>query len=89
MLTKQHPTYEGFVEFCKAQPAERKIDHSGGWSDCAVGDYFKEVLGKDQVDYGWARDNIPLEIYDRLSNKEPASQYPTYGDLVPFLESYL
>lgn len=37
------PTLSGFIKFINAQPADRTIDHFGGWSHCAVGDYVKSL----------------------------------------------
>lgn len=33
-----------FYQFCKAQPDDRHVDHSMTWSECAVGDFSREVL---------------------------------------------
>jgi hypothetical protein len=35
---------EQFVEFIKAQPADRVINHARGWAGCAVGDFGREVV---------------------------------------------
>ena len=37
-------TYQGFVEFCNNQPADRPIDDDSWWS-CSVGDYIETVKG--------------------------------------------
>lgn len=36
-------TFPSFLAFINAQSADRKIDHRGGWSSCAVGDYMKSI----------------------------------------------
>lgn len=38
-------SYIGLVEFINAQSADRTVDHTLGWSSCAVGDYMKSIGG--------------------------------------------
>lgn len=32
-----------FAAFVAEQPANRPIDHSEGWSECAIGDFYRET----------------------------------------------
>lgn len=38
-----------FKQFVMSQPANRTINQTGGWEDCAVGDYDAEILGHNCV----------------------------------------
>jgi len=46
-------TVAGFIAFVNAQPADRPINHTYGWSTCAVGDYAREVLKMKTWPWPW------------------------------------
>ena len=45
MTTQTEITVAGFLAFILEQPADRTIDHSRTWSECAVGDYVEDCGG--------------------------------------------
>ena len=47
---------EDFIKFVKRTAEEtpdHPIDHMGGWSTCAVGDFIREVLKEDDYQYSF------------------------------------
>lgn len=91
------PTYEGFIEFVEMQPDGKKIDHTGGWTRCAIGDYMKDLglTGMfNSMDFvHLVLSVVAPEVYDILNHPyeynedcEPVLVAPaTYGELADML----
>ena len=78
--------FKEFIQFCEEQPKDTTIDHSGSWSDCAVGKFFNwqdcdEDTDKVQVLLGnyWLNSSLA----NRIGNGECPSNY---GDFTTFLK---
>ena len=75
--------YQGFIDFIEAQPPQKIIDNTS-WSTCAVGEYYKEVLGveiADNIQYlHWLRETDE-DLLLHLNN----NFFATYGDLQSYL----
>lgn len=67
-----------FREFVMEQENDRPINQQGGWSDCAVGDYYREEVGKP-IPYPPTPDNLgaPWAVFDALNFYHGT----TYGEL--------
>lgn len=88
----------GFVEFVKTRPADRKINHYGGWVKCAVGDYVARChrRGRDTNRHryacDWFANNVlPYVIMLALESPNNVNKHigtdHTYGELAEWLES--
>ena len=88
-------TFDGFVQFIKDQPQDRGIDQCGGWDECAVGDYFREIdnplSAKAHVQQCsiatrlFSRSNS-LHAFDLRVELSDVCQDDTYGKLQQTLE---
>lgn len=83
-------TYEGFVEFVKSQPADKKINHAsakgsfeGGWNACAVGDYYRSIGEEfnNDDDADLLKEGNPMVYYNLRNDSRAKEFFPTYGDL--------
>lgn len=93
-MTTQEATLEQFHEFVNAEAAknpDRPIDNSGGWTNCAVGDFVSEHMNKSPTDLKlqWIAEDLfgcdtPLFW---LMNKGDAD-FSTYQELSEVLEEY-
>lgn len=82
--------FKEFVAFCESQPDIKRICHTSGWWDCAVGDFASHkgvtdtYLGDKFVPELLGSDN---ELYYTLD--DPASCPTNYGDFTKLLKTYL
>lgn len=91
---------EAFKAFAQAQPQEQTINHTDGYSSCAIGAYGASINVHDPEGFGLIMDDIEnqLSVYQpQLHNRNslmvdviniPPIAYaiiPTYGKLVEWL----
>lgn len=82
-----------FREFVISQPTDRTINHDGGWSSCAVGDYQREELGNEDILVP-VRDIIDNdELYNCLNENgydyRAERVIHTYGDIQDYYNGKL
>ncbi len=84
-------TRQGFYRFIRNQPARKRMVHSKGWCECAVGDYARangadpESLTFEDV-YDFALDKLPDYLFHTLNIFGRARRHvPTYGKLAEFI----
>lgn len=79
-------TYAQFVEFVKAQPADKPIKHHLGWAGCAVGEFCK---GDQYEAEEFALDVIDVENEDLAKSlmvvPTACERFPDYGALAEAL----
>lgn len=82
-------TYQGFIEFIKAQPSHRPVIHTEGWNSCMVGDYVQSDNYMDA--YNFAESKILINsasLYKALNTMGKVfPQETTYGETLEYLES--
>ena len=70
-----------FLHWMLQQPPERTVDHTKGWSGCAVGDYCHEILG-DMSEIGAGIFAYDCELISDLGRIQHLA---TYGQTVVHL----
>ena len=84
-------TRQGFYRFIRNQPARKRMVHSKGWCECAVGDYIRDAnIDSDDsafsVALDFAEDNLPGYLFRVLNIFGAARRHvPTYGKLATFI----
>lgn len=101
MTEQNKELFHEFVEFCKAQPEDKVIDHSS-WRTCAVGEFIvHKGISNMEEPYGYWNNEDTSELIeilgvrgnkgeDTLSRRLEDSDLPeTYGEFTKLLETYL
>ena len=83
---------QGFYDFVKAQPANKRINNCSGWWVCAIGDYMVSALTNVKrhedrmLACEWAESELPLGLHIILGNSQTAPS--TYGELAKLVSKY-
>lgn len=85
-----------FESFVNSQPADKAIDHTGIWRNCAIGEYAKEnvddvdfIVATLYTEYGsfeeWDNEGL-LPLYGMYDGKVPQRDYRTVMDMLNSME---
>lgn len=88
---KRYGNFKDFIVFVRSQPEGRAIDNSGGWGECAVGDFLRGKGFFEQSSFymvgDWFRRICPeVEIYNKMNYHTTCPD--TYGELANLLKEH-
>lgn len=78
-------TVQGFIAFVKEQDPDREIDHSGGWRQCAVGDYVSKTEGHPTMGF-YRQLRLSAPSLCQILRCPHNHAIPTYGHLQQWLK---